>query len=95
MAHLLDDALRDRAHVPVGVTRGHDHRIGNVSQSAYVQQFDIDCLHVIQRREHELFESEVASRCAARASGLCHAGRLIPFIKRFRCQAEHSIRCAG
>ena len=48
---------------------GHDHGVGDVGLAADIEQFDINCFHVLQRREHLFLQGGVASRSATRASG--------------------------
>ena len=57
----------------VGIAGGDDHRVGDVGEAAYVEQSDVDCLHVVQSRKHEFFQRDIAPRSAARASRSGHA----------------------
>ena len=46
----LNHALGNAADVAIGITGGDDQGIGDVSETADIQNLDVDGLHVIQRR---------------------------------------------
>src|SRR5450755_641399 len=65
---LYDDVLGDGANVAVGGARGDHHRVGDVGQSADVELFDVDRLHVFERGGHDALQCGGALRGAARAT---------------------------
>src|SRR6188508_3227019 len=49
LAAALDQAVRDRLDVPVGVAGRDDHRVGDVRELAHVEHLDVHGLHVCKR----------------------------------------------
>jgi hypothetical protein len=67
---VLDDAIRDRAHVTVGVAAGDDHRVRNVGELVHVQHPDVHGFHLVERALDDLHERTDPLHVRRRRSGL-------------------------
>src|SRR4051812_21701976 len=70
---VLDDAVRDRAHVTIGIAAGDDHRVRNVGELVHVQHADVHGFHLIERALDNLHERSDPLHVRRRRCGL--AGR--------------------
>ncbi len=68
---LLNDSIGDRADVPVGITRGDDEGVSDVSETSYIQHLHVHGFHVIERERHDRLQRgrQGALGGAARAAG--------------------------
>src|SRR5262245_13753718 len=86
LAATLDQPVRDRLDVPVGIAGRHDHRVGDVGELANVEHLDVHGLHVCKRGDGDLGQG------TRFVPGLLRGGS---FAFRLRSRGDHSFVSPG